>query len=92
MENTVTKKPTKVFGCGPIKFAVWRDAKIINDTMAELPSIRIDKSYKDKDSDEWKYTNTFNVEDLPKIAVLAMEVYKYFRVKISENNIDEVTK
>jgi hypothetical protein len=86
MENTVKKNPIKVFSCGVVKAAIWSDPRIVNDTMAEIHSIRIDKSYKDSDSNEWKYTNTFNAEDLPKVAVLAMEVYKFLRVKVSENN------
>jgi hypothetical protein len=84
MENAVTKKPIKVLSCGPIKAAVWCDSKIIDDTMVDFHSIKIDKSY--KDGDEWKNTNTFNVEDLPKVSVVAMEVYKFLRVKVSENN------
>jgi len=86
MENTVKKSPLNVFKCGPIKAAIWSDSRIVNDSLVDIPSIRIDKSYKDKDGNEWKYTNTFNVEDLPNVAVLAMEVYKFLKVKISENN------
>jgi hypothetical protein len=86
MENTVKKSPLNVFKCGPIRVAIWLDSRIIDDAVVEIHSIRIDKSYKDKDGNEWKYTNTFNVEDLPKVAVLAMEVYKFLRVKTSENN------
>lgn len=87
MENTVTKKPIKVFSCGSVRAAIWLDSRIIDDAMVEIHSIKIDKSYKDSDSNEWKHTNIFNVEDMPKVAVLAMEVYKILRVKTSENNI-----
>lgn len=86
MENTVKKSPLNVFNCGPIKAAIWSDSRIVNGSLVDIPSIRIDKSYKDNGSDEWKYTNTFNVEDLPKVSVLAMEVYKFLRVKTSKNN------
>jgi hypothetical protein len=85
VENT-PQKPIKVFRCGSVKAAIWLGSKIKNDTLVDVHSIRIDRSYKDKDKNEWKHTNTFNAEDLPKVAVLAMEVYKFLRVTTSENN------
>lgn len=84
MENMVVKNPVKVFTCGSIKVAVWSDAKVVSGTMVELHSIKIDKSY--KDGEVWKNTNTFHMEDLPKVAALALEVYKCFRIRTSENN------
>lgn len=81
MENTVEKNPIKVFRCGHVKAAIWSNSRIIDDTLTEVHSIKIDRSYKDKDSDEWKNTNTFNTEDLPKVTVVAMEAYKFIRLK-----------
>jgi hypothetical protein len=84
MENTVKKNPIKVFSCGAVKAAIWAGSKVIDGTMVEMHSVKIDKGY--RDGDEWKNTSTFNIEDLPKVAVVAMEVYKFLRVKVSENN------
>jgi len=84
MENAVAKKPVKVFNCGPVKAAIWADSRIVNNVMVEVHSIRIDKSY--KDGEEWKHTNTFNVEDLPKVSVVAMEIYRFLRVHTSESD------
>ena len=81
MENTVEKNPIKVFRCGHVKAAIWSNSRIIDDTLTEVHSIKIDRSYKDKDSDEWKNTNTFNTEDLPKVTLVAMEAYKFIRLK-----------
>jgi hypothetical protein len=55
--------------------------------LTEVHSIKIDRSYKDKDFDEWKHTNSFNVEDLPKVALVADEVYKYLRMNTFEPEI-----
>jgi hypothetical protein len=41
--------------------------------------VRIEKVY--KDGDDWKNTTTFSVEDLPKVAMLATEAYKYTTLK-----------
>ena len=73
--------PIKVFQCGCVKAAIWTGPKVIDNTVVEVHSIRIDRSYKDKDSDEWKHTNTFNAADLPKVSLVASEAYKYVRMR-----------
>jgi hypothetical protein len=80
MDETIKKSPVKVFSCGPVKAAIWSDSRVMNNTVVEVHSVRIDRSYKDKDNDEWKHTNTFNAEDLPKVALVAMEAYKFIRL------------
>ena len=86
MEKTKNNKPTNVFSCGQVKAAVWKDSKLINNEMVEVYSIKIDKSYKDNAGDKWKHTNTFNPEDLPKVAVAAMEAYKFLRLRTYEES------
>jgi len=87
MKNTIKKNPSKVFRCGPVKAAIWSNSRIINDTLAEVHSIRIDRSY--KDGDEWKHTNSFNVEDLPKVAFVADEAYKFLRMNTFEPGMQQ---
>ena len=84
MEESVKKNPTKVFRCGPVKAAIWSNSRIINDMLAEVHSIQIDRSY--KDGEEWKHTNSFNVEDLPKVVLVATEAYKFIRLRESEQD------
>ena len=55
--------------------------------LAEVHSIRIDRSY--KDGDEWKHTNSFNVEDLPKVAFVADEAYKFLRMNTFEPEMQQ---
>jgi hypothetical protein len=92
MEKTMNNKPIKVFSCGGIKAAIWLGSKVVNNEMVEAHYIKIDKSYKDKDDNEWKYTNTFNVEDLPKVSIVAMEAYKFVRLRISEASSGPVSE
>ena len=77
-------KPVKRFSCGAISASVWSDTKIVGQEMVEIHSIKIDRAY--KDGDEWKYTQSFSVEDLPKVAIVANEVYKYLRLRTFKNN------
>ena len=75
-------EPVKKFLCGSVTASVWSNPKIVDEEMVEIPSIRINKSY--KDGEEWKYTHSFTVEDLPKVAMVANEVYKYLRLRTFE--------
>lgn len=84
MEERTNKNPIKVFSCGSVKAAIWVDSKVLNNAVVEVHSIRIDRSY--KDGDEWKYTTAFSTEDLPKVALLAMESYKFIRLRSPEQD------
>ncbi len=81
MSTETKNRPIKVFTCGAVKAAIWSDSKIINNALVEMHSIKIDRSYKDKATGQWKNTSSFNVEDLPKIAALASEAYKFIRIR-----------
>lgn len=82
-------KPAKIFRCGPDALAIWSENKTVNGAVVELHSIKLDKSY--KEGDQWKRTQSFAVEDLPKIAMLAQEAYKYLRLRTSsgQDNLSE---
>lgn len=72
-------KPEKRFKCGPISASVQVETKTVEGEMVKFYSINIDKAY--KDGDEWKHTNRFSAEDLPKVALVANEAYKYIRLQ-----------
>jgi len=75
-------KPEKRFKCGPISASIWSQSKTVNDQMGKFYSINIDKTY--RDGDEWKHTNSFAAEDLPKVALVANEAYKHIRLQENE--------
>ena len=75
-------KPEKRFRCGSIAASIWAEAKRINNEMVTLYSIKIDKPYKDREV--WKHTGSFAAEDLPKVALVANEAYKYIRLNTSQ--------
>ena len=76
-------KPEKKFKCGPITASIFAEARVVNGQMVKFYSTSIDKAY--KDGEQWKHTKTsFAPEDLPKVALLATEVYKHLRVRVLE--------
>jgi len=78
-------RPEKKFRCGPITATIWAEAKTVDPgEMVKFYSIKIDKAY--KQNDEWKHTSSFAAEDLPKVALVATEAYKYIRLSSTELN------
>jgi len=67
-------RPEKTFRCGPISASIWPHDKTVESEPVKFYSVTIRKAY--KDGDEWKHTNTFRTEDLPKVALVAGEAYK----------------
>lgn len=88
MEESVKKSPIKIFSCGPIKVAIWLNSIEKDGTIVDIHSVKINKSYRDKNNGEWKRTNSFSVEDLPKIALVAKEAYKYVRIRTFEPEME----
>ena len=78
------QKPEKKFNCGPISVSIWANSKKVNGEIVKLCSVTINKAYKEED--EWKHTNSFNIEDLPKVALVANEAYKYIRLKSTDSD------
>ena len=73
------QKPEKKFSCGPISASIWANNKTVNGDTVKFYSVTINKAYKEEES--WKHTNSFDIEDLPKVALVANEAYKYIRLK-----------
>ena len=72
-------KPEKKFSCGSISASIWANSKVVTGEKVKIYSVTINKAY--KEGEEWKYTNSFNIEDLPKVALVATEAYKYVRLR-----------
>jgi hypothetical protein len=84
--STPANKPEKRFHCGPVAASIWAQNKTVNGEEVTLHSIHIDKAY--KDGDQWKHTTSFAAEDLPKVALLANEAYRYLRLRSADDISD----
>ena len=77
-------KPEKKFNCGPISANIWARTKTVEGETVKLYSVTINKAY--KEDEDWKHTNSFSIEDLPKVALVANEAYKYIRLKSANSD------
>ena len=77
------QKPYKKFSCGPISASIWANNRTVNGETVKFYSITINKAY--KEDEDWKHTNSFDIEDLPKVALVANEAYKYVRLRENDS-------
>ena len=71
--------PSRVTKCGPVRVSHWPNTRVVDGEMVEILSFTLNRAYKEEDN--WKYSKSFNVEDLPKIALAALEIYKSLRLE-----------
>ena len=76
------QKPEKKFSCGPVSASIWAKNKTVEGETVKFHSVTITKAY--KEGEDWKYTNSFDIEDMPKVALVANEAYKYIRLKSTD--------
>jgi len=78
------QKPEKKFSCGSISASIWANTKVVTGETVKFYSVTFNKVY--KEGEDWKYTDSFNIEDLPKVALVANEAYKYIRLKSTDSD------
>lgn len=71
-------KPIKVFSYGGVKSSVWEKKK---DGIT-FYSAKIVKVY--KDGEEWKETNSYNANDIPKLSHVADKTFEFIFFKEQE--------
>ena len=92
MENAEKKPPVKVFRSGPIKAAVWLRTVTRDGRDTQIHSVKISKSYRNKENGKWENTQHLFLSDLPRVAMLMMEVWRRYDISTyePETQSDEV--
>ena len=73
--------PEKKFRAGAISATVWLNKGHRPDgEETEYRTISIERRYQDKEGN-WQSTNSFRINDLPKLAVIGTEAYKFLVFK-----------
>jgi len=88
-------KPEKRFRYSPVSASVWAKNTTKDGKKIKFYSVSISRVYKkntgDKEGDdgnEWQYTKSFRLEDLPKVALVANEAYKYILLSSSNSQTE----
>lgn len=84
------KKPIKVFKAGGVRAAIWENKFQKDGKTMVKHSTQIDRTY--KQDGEFKRTNQFNEQDLPKAQLVAAKAYEFLSLKSQETSEDEESK
>ena len=72
-------QPEKTFRQGSCSASVFVNGIEKNGKSIELKKVTVQRSYKGMDG--WKNTNSYGINDLPKLALVANKAYEYLTAK-----------
>ena len=76
-------EPEQTFNQGSCRAAVFANEIKQNGETTTVKNVSIQKRYMDKDG-KWQSSNSFGVNDLPKLALVAIKAYDYLTGKKEE--------
>ena len=74
--------PVMKFRSGSVSATVWENPRK-DGTL--FPSVKLTKSYRDRQTQEWKDTSSFSVNDLPVVAILARKAFEVLALDHAAN-------
>lgn len=78
-EQTNQKKPKMKVRAGQIVATVWTNQIKKGTETFEYETVKIEKTYKDKE--EWKTTNSFKLDELPKVQLVLTQILQKLQIK-----------
>jgi len=78
-----TQSPNKEVRAASIKAAIWGEEREEEGRTVVRHTVRIQKRYLDKDSDEWRTTEYFFPNDLPRLCLVAEKAFEYIALSAS---------
>ncbi len=75
--------PIMVYRAGGVRASVFQNEIQRDGQTVSVPNVRIQRSYKADDT-EWKTTDSFRINDLPKVALVASKAYEFLALTEAE--------
>ena len=75
--------PIMVYRAGGVRASVLQNEIQRDGQAVSVPHVRIQRSYKADDT-EWKTTDSFRINDLPKVALVASKAYEFLALTEAE--------
>lgn len=73
------QKPVKEFKAGGVRAAVWENVVVQNGKEVVIPSVRIDRTY--KDGVQFKRTSAFGTRDLARVQLVAAKAFEFLELR-----------
>ena len=81
-ENQQQNKPVKKYVTkGGISATIWSEIKEYEGKQVEYFNISVERQYTRDDGKNWESTNSMRPDDLPKVALVCEQAYKYINLK-----------
>ena len=77
------QSPIKEFRAASIKAVIWGEEREEEGRTVVRHTVRIQKRYLDKDSGEWRTTDCFFPNDLPRLCLVAEKAFEYIALSAS---------
>lgn len=79
-------KPIKEFKAGTVRAAIWKEDRQEGDRTAARFSVKIEKRYFDEAGKEWRNTDYFFANDLPRLRLVAERAFEFIVLHESEGD------
>jgi len=83
------RPPFKTFRAGKMSIAIWRNEVEQGDRTFVQYSIKIQKRYRDKETDEWKTAEYLYPTDLPHLIICAQKAFESISMTEVDNDDNE---
>ncbi len=87
----MANQPEKGFKCGSVEAAVFVNEIEKNGSKMKLKKVSIQKRYTTAEG-EWKSTNSYDANDLPKLELVVGEAYRYLALGQGDGNGESAEK
>ena len=75
--NQSNQRPVREFRAATIKAAIWAERREEQGRTVVRHTVKIQKRYFDKSSNEWRTTEYFFPDDLPRLCLVAEKAFEY---------------
>ena len=83
--------PERKFKVGVISATVWRNTLTGKDGKSgDVLSVSFDRRYLDKETNQWKSSNSLRANDLPKAVLVLNKAYEYVLLNSQSNLAAEI--
>ena len=80
------RAPFKTFRAGKISISLWQNETEHEGRTFTQYTIKVQKRYRDKQTDEWKTTEYLYQQDLPNLIVCAQKAFEFISLTEVNNN------
>lgn len=85
MSDSKPQRPEKSFRAGGVSSAVWRHDRQQDGRTVTNYSATFSKRFFDKTTQQWRDSDTFFPEDLPRLILVSQKAYEYIVLREQDN-------